>query len=305
MNATFKIQRTVSTEWDGKLLRDYILKELKLSQSALKTIKFNEGLLEANGESRTVRYQVREGDVITVTFPPEASSPTLIAEEMPLMILHEDEHSLILNKPANLPVIPSMKYSTGTLANGILAHLQKQNLPYTVHTVTRLDRDTSGVMLIAKHRHAHDLFVRMQKEHAIHRRYIAVVEGQLMNPSGTIDAPIGRKENSIIERTVTPDGKPARTHYTVIERHKAYTIVVIRLETGRTHQIRVHFQSIGHPLAGDDLYGGSFDVISRQALHSFEICYRDPFTGTERRCYAPLPDDITKLFGTDPILQNL
>ena len=295
MKSPFMMKRTISQEWNDKLLRDYLRKEIRLSKRALKAIKFSDGMLEVNGEGRTVRHVLKTNDLVSITFPYEETSPTLIPEDMPLSILYEDDHSLVLNKPQDQPVIPSQKHSSGTVANGVLAHLQKQNLPYTVHTVTRLDRETSGVMLIAKHRYAHDFFSRMQKTHEIHRRYIAIVEGELPSEKGVIDAPIGRKDGSIIERTVRDDGKPARTHYQVIERHNGYTAVAVRLETGRTHQIRVHFQHIGHPLAGDDLYGGTFQWIDRHALHSFELSYLDPFTQEERTFHAFPPEDMTRI----------
>lgn len=305
MMSPFSMSRTISGVWEGRLLRDYLLKEIKLSRRALKAIKFGDGKIEVNGERKTVRYVLKKNDLVRITFPYEATSPSLKGEDMPLAILYEDDHSLILDKPSDLPVIPSQKYSSGTLANGVLAHLEKQNLPYTVHTVTRLDRETSGVMLIAKHRHAHDFFSRMQKNHDIHRRYLAIIEGRLEEEQGVIDAPIGRKDGSIIEREVREDGKPAKTHYQVIERHEHYTVVAVKLETGRTHQIRVHFQHIGHSLAGDDLYGGSLYWIGRQALHSFEISYEDPFTGEHRCCQAAPPEDILKLLSSDFDLTHL
>ncbi|MBM7644044.1 23S rRNA pseudouridine1911/1915/1917 synthase [Scopulibacillus daqui] len=297
MKQPFSIEARITSKHDGMLLRDYLLKEQQLSRRALKAIKFNEGFLLVNGESKTVRYQLKAGDIVKIMFPPEEKSPTLFPEPIPLEIIYEDEHALVINKPADIPVIPSQKYSTGTIANGVLYHLEKQNLAYTVHTVTRLDRDTSGLLLIAKHRHAHDFFVKMQKEHHIHRRYLAVVHGIIEKDNGVIDAPIGRKEGSIIERCVCADGKTARTHYQVVKRFSDFTLAAIRLETGRTHQIRVHFSYLGHPLLGDDLYGGSTDKIKRQALHSFELSFLHPFTYQKHCFQAKPPKDITALVG--------
>ncbi|MFC7394113.1 RluA family pseudouridine synthase [Scopulibacillus cellulosilyticus] len=304
MKQPFSIKEKIGPEHDGVLLRDYLLKEQQLSRRALKAIKFNEGFLYVNDEPKTVRYQLKAGDIVKIMFPPEGISPSLLPEPIPLNIIYEDEHALVINKPPDIPVIPSQKYSTGTIANGVLFHLEQQNLAYTVHTVNRLDRDTSGLLLIAKHRHAHDFFVKMQKEHHIHRRYLAVVHGTLDKDNDVIDAPIGRKEGSIIERCVRPDGKPARTHYKMIKTFSDFTLVAIRLETGRTHQIRVHFSHIGHPLLGDDLYGGSTDRIQRQALHSFELRFIHPFTHQEQCFHAMPPTDIRSLVG-DINLQNL
>ncbi|TCP22318.1 23S rRNA pseudouridine1911/1915/1917 synthase [Scopulibacillus darangshiensis] len=297
----FFIDTVIAPSYEGMLLRDYLIKKVRLSRRALKAVKFRDGRLLINGEEQTVRYRLKAGDKLSIVFPPEDKSPSLKGKPMPLDIIFEDEHVIVINKPPGIPVIPSQKYSTDTLANGVLAHLEKQNLAYTVHTVTRLDRETSGLLLIAKHRHAHDFFVKMQKAHEVHRRYLAVIQGNLEKEEGVIDAPIGRKDGSIIERTVRLDGKPARTNYKVIKRLKDLSVAAIKLETGRTHQIRVHFSHLGYPLAGDDLYGGSLEIIGRQALHSFELSFRHPFTDENMLFQAPCPEDMRAIIGEIPL----
>lgn len=288
----FKIERKITENQAGMLLRDFLFKEEKISRRAVKAIKFGEGDLLVNGERKTVRYVLKRGDHLVILFPPEAPSPSLIGEPMPLDILFEDEHLLVINKPAGIPVIPSQMHPHGTLANGVLFHFEQQGLSYTVHTVTRLDRDTSGVMLIAKHRHAHELFVREQKKHKVERSYQALVHGNISPMKGIIDAPIDRKEGSIIERCVTPSGKRAVTHYEVLKQAGEISLLKIKLETGRTHQIRVHFSHEGHPLLGDDLYGGERTMISRQALHSYQLKFLHPFHNKEMIFEAACPPDM-------------
>ncbi|WP_085521702.1 RluA family pseudouridine synthase [Tuberibacillus sp. Marseille-P3662] len=287
----YTLKQVIQDAADGVLLRTYLFDHLKLSRRLVKSIKFG-GQFFINGQPATVRYRITTGDELVIKFPPEHTSDTLMARSMPLDIKYEDDDALVINKPPDLPVIPSFQYPNGTLANGVLAYLQGQHLPYTVHTVTRLDRDTSGLILIAKHRYAHERFFHMQHSKAIEREYLAVAEGHLQAVEGVIDAPIGREEGSIIKRCVREDGKWARTHYKVVKRLAGMDVVTIRLETGRTHQIRVHFAHIGHPLAGDDLYGGSLTRIHRQALHSQHLSFKHPLTEETIVVSAPPSPDI-------------
>ncbi len=200
-------------------------------------------------------------------------SADMAAEPIPLSIVYEDDYVIVLDKPPHMSTIPSREHPNGTIANALLFHYEKQQLQTTVHIVTRLDRDTSGLVLVAKHRHVHHLLSEQQKQGKVKRRYEAVCHGYVTPLVRTIDAPIGRKGDSIIERQVRPDGQRAVTHYEVLQQKNEMTHVSIRLETGRTHQIRVHFSHIGHPLVGDDLYGGSRARIDRQALHSCELTF--------------------------------
>lgn len=253
-----------------------------ISKKALTSIKFDGGHLLVNGEEKTVRHTLEKGDVVTIIFPIEKKSEGLIAEDMYFPILFEDEHLLIISKKAGMSTIPSREHPKGTLANGIAGYLEKKSSASTVHIVTRLDKDTSGIVCIAKHRHAHHLMSKMQKVGTISRTYEAIVHGNVEQDSFIIDAPIGRKDSSIIERRIDPIGKPAKTLVEVIKRFtfngEKLTHVRLKLYTGRTHQIRVHMMSIGHPLIGDDLYGGSLTIMSRQALHARQLKLIHPFT---------------------------
>jgi pseudouridine synthase, RluA family len=294
----FQIERRIDADHDGDLLRDYLHRELRLSHRTLSAIKYKGGKLLVNGQERTVRHILHDGDVLLVVMPPEKPSDFLVSEPVPLTIVYEDEFLVVVNKQAGIPVIPSHQYPSGTLANGLLDYFEKENLASTVHIVNRLDRNTSGLMLVAKNRFSHERFFKMQKQKQIHRRYLAVADGVIQSNEGVIDAPIGRREGSVIERKVDwMDGKRSITHYQVLRRYADCTLTAVRLMTGRTHQIRVHFSSQGHPLLGDDLYGGPSDRISRQALHSFELVFTHPFTGRLFHLHAPLPEDMGRLVG--------
>ncbi|PPA35144.1 RluA family pseudouridine synthase [Bacillus subtilis] len=268
--------------------------ELGISKRLLTDIKFGEGDLLINGEHVTVKYVLREGDLFVVKFPEEQVSETLLAEPVPLDILYEDEHVLVINKQPYVSSIPSREHPSGSIANGIIHHYQKNGVRATVHLVTRLDRDTSGVMLVAKHRFAHSILSSAQKNGLVKRRYVAVVHGR-MTGEGTVDAPIGRHPDSIIERRVTPDGQKAVTHFYVTRATDDITSVTLQLETGRTHQIRVHMSYLGHPLCGDTLYGGTRQKIGRQALHSEHLSFIHPLTQENMTFHAALPQDMKEL----------
>ncbi|MRX73631.1 RluA family pseudouridine synthase [Bacillus lacus] len=290
----FLLKWIVEPQHHGQLLRDY-LKEKQVSKRALTDIKFAGGKLTVDGDEVTVRHILQAGSNLTVEFPAEERSGGIQPENTPLEILYEDDHCLVIHKKAGMPSIPSREHPAGTVANNLLGYYDSKNIPGTIHIVTRLDKDTSGVMLIAKHRHAHSLFSLQQKQHQIRRTYEAVVHGRLLREQGTIDAPIGRSENSIIEREVREDGQQAITHFKVLQREEDKTKVSLSLETGRTHQIRVHMAYLGHPLCGDTLYGGDRQHIERQALHSRTLTFWHPILGKQLAIDAPLPADMKKL----------
>lgn len=291
MNKQFQLEWTV--EESEILLRDYLRKK-GISRAALTDIKFQGGNIFVNGKEETVRYKLKQWDFVKVLFPPEKRSEDLISEEIELDIVYEDEFVLVINKPTNMASIPSREHPTGTLANGILSHYDRSHIQNTVHIVTRLDRDTSGLMLIAKNRFVHNLFSQQHQSKAVERIYYAIVHGEIEN-IGTIDEPIGRKEDSIIERIVKVDGQRAVTHFEKVSSYKNYSLVKVKLETGRTHQIRVHFSYIGHSLLGDELYGGSIELIKRQALHSTELSFYHPFLEKKMVFNCKLPNDMKQL----------
>lgn len=286
----------IEPEQEGMLIRDYLREVQGFSRNMIKVVKFEGGRIKVNGVPELVTFPMKTEDVLEVVFPKETVSANLQPETMPLCIVFEDEAMLLIEKPAGVAVMPSMNHRSGTLANGLTAYYQANGIPYTVHVVTRLDRDTSGLVLIAKHRLSHSLLAQAQKKGRIKRKYHAVMEGSVKEHAGTIKALIGRKTDSIIEREVREDGKTAITHYQVIEKSATHTLAEMVLETGRTHQIRVHASHLGYPLAGDDLYGGSLDIIQRQALHCIELEVEHPFTGEVMQFTSPLPVDMEQIF---------
>ncbi|MCD8500381.1 MAG: RluA family pseudouridine synthase [Bacillaceae bacterium] len=279
---------------ESKLLRDYLRTDLQISRQALTDIKAN-GRIEVNGESVTVRYLVQKRDKITVVFPQEERGQGLEPQPIPLSIVYEDDFLLVVDKQSNLPTIPS-RYQLGySLANAVMHYYDQKGIKSTFHAVNRLDKDTSGLLIIAKHRYAHDLFSRQQKNHDLKRTYLAIVHGIICQDKGTIDLPIGRKSDSIIEREVRSSGQRAITHFEVISSDRENSLVKLTLETGRTHQIRVHMASVGHPLLGDDLYGGGLNKINRQALHSAELTFFHPFLKKTMTFNSALPKDMKKI----------
>lgn len=286
---------TVSNITTEKRLSVYLYEEVYFSNRLIKLAKSSDALLTVNGKHRTVRYQITEGDHIAIRFPLEANDTSLKATELPLDIIYEDDHLMVLNKESGIATVPSVKQRETSLANGILYYYQLNGLPYTVHIVTRLDRDTSGLVLVAKHQYAHSLLANLQLTGEINRVYVGLIEGHLPNNAGTINYPIGRRVDSIIEREVSKAGQKAITHYKVLEAFEDYSYVQMILETGRTHQIRVHFSYLGYPLVGDDLYGETSKYIKRQALHCKTLKFTHPITQKKLQIDAFLPNDFAKL----------
>lgn len=290
----FELFWNIAAEKEGMVLREF-LKGQQISKAALADIKFQGGKIKVNDQEVTVRYILQSGDKVLVQFPLEKCSDGLIAEDLPLNIVYEDDYVLVINKPAYMNTIPSREHPAGSLANRVAGYYVKQGIPSTVHVVTRLDRDTSGIMLIAKHRHVHHLMSEQQKRGEVKRTYVAFVHGHVAS-EGKVEAPIGRSSSSIIEREVRVDGQYACTLFKRLHAFKEdYSYVQLRLLTGRTHQIRVHMAHIGHPLLGDDLYGGTLERISRQALHCRQIKFIHPFTGEQMVFEAELVDDMKGL----------
>ncbi|KYC97260.1 RluA family pseudouridine synthase [Heyndrickxia sporothermodurans] len=289
--ASYSLQWTIVQKDEEKIIRQF-LSEKDISRRALTDIKFAGGQITVNEREENVLYQLKCGDRLEVTFPPEKSSETLVGEDIPLHIIFEDKDLLVIDKPAFMNTIPSREHPKGSLANALIGYYQKQSIDATVHIVTRLDRNTSGLVLVAKHRYIHHLLSQMQQKRMIKRTYEALVEGVLSKDDGTIDAPIGRKESSIIEREVRADGKAARTHYHVLKRRSKFCHIRLSLDTGRTHQIRVHMSYIGHPLLGDDLYGGSTDIYERQALHCSNLTFYHPTLEKEMNFHSDFPFEV-------------
>lgn len=295
-----------NVEQDRILLREF-LHGHGISKRTLTAVKYDGGQLLVNGAEQTVRHQLRKGDVVTVQFPMEEPSAGLVPEIGNLTIVYEDDAILIIDKPAGQGTIPSRDQPNGTVANYVAGKFEAEGVPSTVHVVTRLDTDTTGLVCLAKNRHIHHLLSEQMQMTGFKRCYLAIVEGYIGNGSFSIEQPIGRRDGSIIERTVREDGQYARTDVQVLSRFERsgglYSSVSLKLHTGRTHQIRVHMQWLGHPLAGDDLYGGSLKLIGRQALHCAVIGFVHPLTKQPMTFTSGLPTDMEQLMA-DPDQSN-
>lgn len=259
----------------------------------LKLKKLDKIYLNCNVTS--VNHPVLENDLIECYLDYEEDNSNIIPTEMPLNIIYEDEAYIVVNKPAGIPVHPSMDHYTDSLSNGIAFYFNQIGLKKKIRPVNRLDKDTSGIVIFAKNEYIQECLVRQMKSKEFIKRYIAVVNGNLDNLEGTIKAPIARKEGSIIERCVSETGDIAITHYKVLKRKTDFDIVECILETGRTHQIRVHFAYLGHSLLSDTLYGTSSSLINRQALHAYEVEFTHPLSKKKVKYIATVPEDLNKL----------
>lgn len=285
------IQYTVPKEESNRSVQDF-LRQRGYSKKVLAALKCESSGIFRNGSSVFTNEKVKENDKICIHLLEEESSETILPEYGILDIVYEDDDILVINKPAGMPIHPSVNHHTGTLANFVAGYYKKQGISYVFRCLNRLDRDTSGLVLLAKHMLSGAILSREVKERALHRTYLAVVCGRILE-DGKITSPIGRKPGSIIERMVDEEhGQDAITNYHVLDYRNGHTLVSIQLETGRTHQIRVHMKSIGHPLPGDFLYHPDYRNIKRQALHSYQLSFFHPITGKWMEFQAKLPQDM-------------
>ena len=254
--------------------------------------------VKVNDQPVKTNYKCQEGDEVAVSIP-EPVELNIEAEDMDLDIYYEDEDVLVVNKPKGMVVHPAPGHTSGTLVNGLMAHCKDLSgingvmRPGIVH---RIDKDTSGLLMVAKNDMAHESLVDQLVEKSVTRKYTAIVHGVIQHSHGTIDAPIGRDKKDRQSQAVTPDGKNAVTHFEVLERFNDFTLVECQLETGRTHQIRVHMKYIGYPLAGDPKYGPKKTLdIGGQALHAGVLGFVHPRTKEYMEFNAPLPEYFAQL----------
>lgn len=238
------------------------------------------------------RNPIKENDKIKVLLDFEEDNSNIIPTKMDLKIIYEDEDLLIINKPAGISVHPSIMHYTDSLSNGIRYYFDKIGLKKKIRPVNRLDKGTSGLVVFAKNEYVQECLIKQMEKNTFKKEYLCIISGKLQNKVGTIDEPIKRKENSIIERCVSADGQRSITHYEVIKEFENYSLVKCILETGRTHQIRVHMAFIGHPLLGDTLYGSESELIKRQALHCYKLFFVNLKTKKKRIITCPLPKDF-------------
>lgn len=268
------------------------------SQNMIELKKRPESVLR-NGGPAFMNHRLLAGDSLQIHIVESTPSEKILPIELPLDIVYEDEDLMVVNKPAGMPIHPSMNNYNNSLGNAIVYYFARQDIPFVFRCINRLDRDTSGLTIIAKHMVSAGILSTMvakKENHGICREYLAIARGSVYPPAGTIDVPLSRKPGSVIERTVDFEhGEHAVTHYKVLEEQNGHSLISLILETGRTHQIRIHMKYLGYPLIGDYLYNPDMEFISRQALHSYRLTFVHPITGQEMTFTAPLPTDMKKV----------
>lgn len=293
MNRIFHYQITENEQ--GTTVLDFLRKK-GFSRHILSSMKADKEALTRNGQRIGGREQLLAGDHFRVRLLETVDSDGIVPVSMPLSILYEDEDILVINKPADMPVHPSIGNYTNTLANGVAAYLDAKDEHSPFRCINRLDRDTSGALILAKNAFSAAVLSTQMRNRQIRRTYLAVVEG-ITPPNGTISAPISRVDDSVIERHVDfLRGEPAVTHYERLEVKNEHSLLEIHLETGRTHQIRVHMGYIGHPLPADYLYHPEYDCFKRQPLHSLQLEFRHPVTDKPMCLLAPVSEDMCNAF---------
>lgn len=271
-------------------IKEVLRKSLSMSSRLITKIKYNH--LYLNGSHCSVNSTVQHGDIVCVDFNYNEDNSNIVSNpQIKLDILYEDELYIIINKPSNMPIHPSMEHYTDSLSNGVKTYFDSIHLHKKIRPVNRLDKDTSGIVVFAKNEYAQENFKPICKE------YIAIING-IFSGNGIIDLPIGRKNGSIIERCIDyENGDSAITEYEVIKNISEYNLSIVKctLMTGRTHQIRVHLANKLSPILGDTLYGSTSNLINRQALHSYHLRLIHPINKKVIDIYAPIPEDISNI----------
>ena len=295
MNRT--IQYTISASDDNRIAARF-LRGIGYSRRNLSWLKEDPFGVLLNEEPVHLNARLHTGDILKIQIREDETS-SLSAVPLPFGILYEDEDLMIVDKPAGMPLHPSFQNTDNTLANALTWYFREKQEPFVFRCSNRLDRDTSGLTIVSKHRIAAGMISEMGVRREIHREYLAIVRGSVTPPSGTVDAPIGRAEDSIIARRIDPEhGERAVTHYQTVRESNGLTLLSLVLETGRTHQIRVHMQYLGYPLLGDHLYNPEDrTLISRQALHAHCLSFVHPLTKQPLTFTSPLPADMAGLMG--------
>ena len=304
------IEYTLTTEDESLYIKEVLQRRLKFSSRLMRKLKVHEGGLLLDGKAARMKDKGRAGQKLSVRYPEETSY--FEPEDIPLDVPYEDEDLLVVNKQPGIVVHPTKGYQTGTLANALVFRMNQQGVSYKPRFVNRLDRDTSGLVIVGKNSHTQDFLMHQMEKDRVEKTYMAIVHGVVGRPgdTGTVDQPIDKDPDHVARRHVTPTGYPSVTHYQVLAtsdfdagqggKCKGYSLLKLRLETGRTHQIRVHMTYIGHPLVGDELYGqlyGYAEVPSwmpRQALHAARLHFEHPSEGKTVDVSAELPEDMRK-----------
>lgn len=275
-------------------IKQVLKNEFLLSDRLIRRLKLNNKIY-LNNIPVNINHLVKTNDKISVSIDFEEDNSNIIPTKMSLDIIYEDEAYLVINKPAGIATHPSCLHYNNSLSNGVKFYFDTINLNKKIRPVNRLDKNTSGIIIFAKNEYIQECLIRQMQNNIFIKEYVAILSGILENNSGTINAPISRKPNSIIERCVDKNGDTAITNYKLIETIDNNSLVYFTLKTGRTHQIRVHSQYIGHSIIGDTLYGSASDLINRQALHSYKVSFIHPISKKAVTYIAKLPNDMTEI----------
>ncbi len=286
----------ISTEYDGMILREYLRNVLRLSRAELTELKKRDDGIMLNGVRVTVRAVLKEGDELILSRDDIASSGGIAPVELPIEILYEDDDVIAINKPPFMPTHPSHEHQSDTLANALAFYFKNKGVNFVFRAVNRLDRDTSGIVLVAKNKNSAFVLARQISEFKVTKRYIALACGEIIG-KGEIEGNIRRIEDGRMNRGVFPDGQYALTEYEALCFKNGISTLLVTPKTGRTHQIRVHLSHIGHPILGDTLYGdeNGSNLISRQALHAYSLTFSHPTTNKKITVTAPIPNDMAAL----------
>ena len=285
---------TVTTPNLYNTVRDVLKNYFLVSSRLLLKLK-NNNCVFLNNKKCSINSTISLGDIISFSLDYDEDNSNIVATNIPLNIVYEDDCLLIINKQPNIAIHPSMLHYDNSLSHGFKFYFDSIGLKKKIRPVNRLDRNTSGLVIFAKNEYVQEFLIKQMQNNTFSKEYLAILEGTLDNKYGTINAPIARKKDSIIERCVDENGDTSITHYKVIKEFNNLSLVNFKLETGRTHQIRVHSSYIGHPILGDDLYGNKSSLIYRQALHSYKISFIHPKT-REKMCFEiDLPKDMINI----------
>lgn len=274
-------------------VRQVLKNEFNMSNRLITKLKQNK-LIYLNGKETYLDKALSLEDIVKCTIDFEESSENILPSKMDLKIIYEDDYLLAIDKPANMAVHPSILHYENSLSNGVKYYFESIGLNKKIRPVNRLDRDTTGIVLFAKNEYIQECLIKQMSNNSFYKEYIAILDGKLENNKGTINAPIARKDGSIIERCIDENGAKAISHYEVIDTKNNFSLVKFILETGKTHQIRLHSKYIGHHIIGDTLYGNESNLISRQALHCHKISFIHPITKKEIQIISPIPSDMKK-----------
>lgn len=289
-----KLEYIVNNLNEYETIKQVLKEEFMISDRLIIKLKKSNQIF-LNNIPTFVNQQLNLGDIISVNLDFEEECDNIIPTEIKLDIIYEDDSLLIINKPPFMPVHPSMNHYEDSLSNGVKHYFNTIGLQRKIRPVNRLDKNTSGIVIFAKNEYIQECLIKQMKNNSFKKEYIAIVNGIINKDKQIIEAPISRKENSIIERCVDKNGEYALTIIELIKTFENYSLIKCTLKTGRTHQIRVHTSYIGHPILGDDLYEKKSNLINRQALHAYKVCFIHPISKQKIIIETTLPKDMKKL----------